>query len=124
MALPVPRLMHTACILFFFFAGMPHVCAMCISCPGAFVNRHAWGVKRMLTVFNDMLRRGHRPRDAGIRDIMISLGFSVPEQERRERQPAAGDSDSDAEGEGEEEAALTDDDLVVPEDVALGAGLA
>ncbi|CAE7381031.1 unnamed protein product [Symbiodinium natans] len=90
----------------------------------AFVNRHAWGVKRMLTVFNDMLRRGHRPRDAGIRDIMISLGFSVPEQERRERQPAAGDSDSDAEGEGEEEAALTDDDLVVPEDVALGAGLA
>ena len=68
------------------------------------------GLKRLVSFFNRVTARPHRPRSAAIRRLMVVAGIPVPA--RPSGTPADGRDDSDIEGEGEEEE-LEDDDIVV-----------
>ena len=90
---------------------------------GPFINRQAWGVRRMLTVFNDLIRRGHRPRDAGLRSVMVSLGLPVPAEERRALEDPEGHCDDESVDldENAEEESITEDEIM-EEDLAVEQG--
>ena len=73
----------------------------------------------MLTVFNEVVRRGHRPRDPEIRKLMVDLGLPVPEQ-LSPRNPELEDESSSGEDEGAEEEDETEDEPV-PEPLDFAA---
>eukprot|EP00439_Symbiodinium_sp_Y106_P003905 s2995_g1.t1 len=78
----------------------------------------------MLTVFNDVIRRGHRPRDAGLRSVMVSLGLPVPAEERRAPEDPERHSDDESVDldENAEEESRTEDEIVTEEDPAVEPG--
>lgn len=58
----------------------------------------AWGLRRMVSTYNAVVRRPHVPRERGLRRIMISQGLDIPlETPPRVVSSAAGDDDDDGE---------------------------
>ena len=81
----------------------------------------AWGLRRMVSTYNAVVRRPHIPRERGLRRIMISQGLDIPlETPPRVVSSATGDDDDDDDG---EESGLSDhsssysDDPDDPEDM-------
>ena len=62
----------------------------------------AWGLRRMVSTYNAVVRRPHIPRERGLRRIMISQGLDIPlETPPRVVSSAPGDDDDD-DDDGEE----------------------
>ena len=63
----------------------------------------AWGLRRMVSTYNAVVRRPHIPRERGLRRIMISQGLDIPlETPPRVVSSAPGDDDDDDDDDGEE----------------------
>ena len=88
----------------------------------------AWGLRRMISVFNLVTRRPHIPRELAVRRILISQGFQIPLEMPRPG-PVPGSKECLEEGddgqvgeEGEEEEEFEEDEMVedeMLEDVAM-----
>lgn len=39
----------------------------------------AWILRKLVYQFNRVAKRGHRPREAGIRELMVIAGIDVPD---------------------------------------------
>ena len=78
---------------------------------GAQASTMAWSIKRLVSSFNRIITRPHRPRSDIIRNIMVEAGIPVPAATG----PDETDCDDDGDGfeEGEEEA-MVEDEAVEP----------
>ena len=45
---------------------------------GSLARGQAWMLKRLVSLFNRASRRGHYPRDQGMRDIYLGSGIPLP----------------------------------------------
>ncbi|CAL1168530.1 unnamed protein product [Cladocopium goreaui] len=94
---------------------------------GRVVRAEAWILRKLVYLFNRAAKRGHRPREAGIRELMQVAGIDVPDLSPRGPRPKCelgeepepndpaddGDEDGDEDEEWEEEEA-EDDPTVEP----------
>lgn len=49
---------------------------------GHVVKLESWILKRLVFIFARAARRGHRPRQAGLRELMTIAGIPIPERIR------------------------------------------
>ena len=54
---------------------------------GRVVRAEAWILRKLVYLFNRAAKRGHRPREAGIRELMQVAGIDVPDLSPRGPRP-------------------------------------
>ena len=83
---------------------------MQLAIPAAHVYTQGWALRRMISMFNLIVRRGHTPREAAIVRLMESVGLTVtPNADGDESSTRASSEDEGCSEAGESEA-LTDDE--------------
>lgn len=78
---------------------------------GKSIEAQAWTARRCVSLFNDICRRPHVPREVEIRDLIRELNIKLPE--RHEEDPIDGCTE-----EGSESEEATEDE---PVDLPLGS---
>lgn len=69
-------------------------------CPGQAIHMQAWTLKRRLSIYNDIVRRQHLPREPGIRRLMRDTGIDLstygpPPREEEEEQEEINEVEDD-----------------------------
>ena len=59
---------------------------------GRMVRAEAWILRKMVFLFNRAAKRGHRPREAGIRELMQVAGIDIPDLSPRGPRPKSSPS--------------------------------
>ncbi|CAE7537076.1 unnamed protein product [Symbiodinium pilosum] len=80
---------------------------------GALIYTQGWALRRMVSLFNGIVRRGHTPREPAVQRMMVAVGLTI------EQHGSEGTSDNDSmsdECESMESEAPTDDGEVVDGD--------
>ncbi|CAE7353538.1 unnamed protein product [Symbiodinium sp. CCMP2456] len=86
---------------------------MQLSIPAAHVYTQGWALRRMISMFNLIVRRGHTPREAAIVRLMEGVGLTVnPNAEADDGTSTRASSDDDGCSEHGESEELSDDDDV------------
>ncbi|CAK9104829.1 Uncharacterized protein SCF082_LOCUS48889, partial [Durusdinium trenchii] len=62
----------------------------------------AWKVRRLVTVFNRMAKRGHYPREEAIRRIYQEADIPLPANPRRSQDDLSAEDSAEGEEESEE----------------------
>ena len=83
-----------------------------LSCLGPALHVMAWQMKRLLSCFNRIACRPHRPRSRVIRALMEKAGIPVPAECEKGKGKRGEDSTSSSDGEGSETEEEASDDSV------------
>ncbi|CAE7239161.1 unnamed protein product, partial [Symbiodinium microadriaticum] len=87
---------------------------MQLSIPAAHVYTQGWALRRMISMLNLIVRRGHTPREAAIVRLMESVGLTItPNAEADDGTSTRASSEDEGCSEHEESEELSDDEDVV-----------
>ena len=70
----------------------------------------AWVLRRMITVFNGICGRPHRPREQAIRDMLERLGVKLPDKPSKHKPGDSSEDDSMSELENAHEENAEEED--------------
>ena len=87
-----------------------HYMSVCVGL-GASVYTQGWSLRRMVSLFNLIVRRGHVPREEAIRRLMGKVGLVVEPNSGEAEDGECSDLGLEDEG-GESEHDATDDEVV------------